>query len=101
MLFNILLWGFLCPVKAQMIGSKQGNVGGYFLIKSPDAITLADVYRQINGPIALTLCASKKFYQPCDDCPNKSQCTIKWASVQVRNKIIDEMEYINIAILAS
>lgn len=88
-------------IKANIIKSKQGKYGGYFLIKSLDEISLADVYRIIIGPIALTLCASKNFYSACEDCANEATCKIKWASVQVRSKVIDEMEHIKISTLAS
>jgi Rrf2 family protein len=36
---------------AKLVGSKRGPNGGYFLVKSPETITVGDVIRAIEGPI--------------------------------------------------
>ena len=47
--------------RAKLVNSKQGKVGGYYLLKSPDEVSLADIYRIFDGPIALTPCVSLNF----------------------------------------
>jgi Rrf2 family protein len=39
--------------RAGIVGSKRGPQGGYRLARAPDAITLGDVVRALEGPIAL------------------------------------------------
>lgn len=38
--------------KARLVRSQRGAVGGYALARSPDTITIADVLRCIDGPLA-------------------------------------------------
>ena len=40
------------------LGAKKGKGGGYYLIKDPKDISMAKVYRILEGPIALLPCAS-------------------------------------------
>lgn len=86
--------------KGRIINSKQGNVGGYYFVKKPEQVTLADVYRLIDGPIALVPCASKNFYEKCDDCPSEEECSIRHALIQVRDETLKVLEKKNIADLA-
>ncbi len=87
--------------KGRIINSKQGNVGGYYFVKKPENVTLADVYRLIDGPIALVPCASKNFYEPCHDCPDETTCSIRHALIQVRDETLKVLEKKNIAELAA
>lgn len=43
------------------LGAKKGKGGGYYLIKDPKDISMAKVYRILEGPIALLPCASHNF----------------------------------------
>lgn len=54
--------------KADVLESKKGKGGGYFLKNSPEKTTLASIIRLINGPIAMLPCVSLNFYQQCDNC---------------------------------
>lgn len=78
--------------KGRIINSKQGNVGGYYYVKDPSKVTLADVYRLIDGPIALVQCASKNFYEPCADCPNEETCIIRHVLLDVRDETLRVLE---------
>lgn len=86
--------------KGHIISSKQGNVGGYYFVKKTKDVTLADVYRLIDGPIALVQCASKNFYEKCDDCPNEDTCSIRLALLEVRDETLRILEKRNIEDLA-
>ena len=86
--------------KGRIINSKQGNVGGYYFTKKPNQVTLADVYRLIDGPIALVPCASKNFYEPCLDCVDEKTCSIRLALMEVRDQTLAILETKNIADLA-
>lgn len=78
--------------KGRIINSKQGNVGGYYFVKDPAKVTLADIYRLIDGPIALVQCASKNFYEPCADCPNEESCIIRHVLIDVRDETLRVLE---------
>jgi Rrf2 family protein len=86
--------------KGRIINSKQGNIGGYYFIQKPENVTLADVYRLIDGPIALVPCASKNYYEPCTDCSNEAECSIRHALIEVRDETLKILEKRNIADLA-
>ena len=86
--------------KGRIINSKQGNVGGFYFVKEPKDITLADIYRLIDGPIALVPCVSKNFYERCDDCINEEACSIRHALIEVRDGTLKILETKNIAELA-
>lgn len=62
---------------AGIIGSRRGRDGGYVLIKSPESISISDVLRMIDGPIAPLPCLSRRAYQRCEDCPDEQACRIR------------------------
>ena len=72
--------------RAKLVNSKQGANGGYYLMKSPDEINLADLYRIFEGPIALVPCISLNFYEKCDDCVDEATCVLRDELVNVREK---------------
>lgn len=72
--------------QAKLVNSRQGIGGGYYLLKSPKDISLADIYRIFDGPIALTPCVSLNFYEPCDDCISEETCYLRKELLQVRDK---------------
>ena len=70
-----------------IVGSKRGIFGGYFLARSITEITVGNIIRQIDGPLAPIRCASVTAYQKCDDCVDEVTCTIRKTMVDVRNAI--------------
>lgn len=72
--------------QAKLVNSRQGIGGGYYLLKSPKDISLADIYRIFDGPIALTPCVSLNFYESCDDCISEETCYLRKELLQVRDK---------------
>jgi Rrf2 family protein len=82
--------------RANLVSSKQGSQGGYYLLKSADTINLADIYRLFDGAVALLPCASEKFYEPCEDCVNEAECRLRWSLQEVREQTLIAMEKISI-----
>ncbi len=74
------------------LGSKPGKGGGYFLQKDPKEITLAWLFRQLDGPIALLPCVSLNYYQKCDDCVSEEICTLNREMIKVRDKTVAYLE---------
>jgi Rrf2 family transcriptional regulator, cysteine metabolism repressor len=50
--------------RARYLRSTKGQRGGYQLAKSVDAMTLAEIIRLIDGPLAPTESTSRFFYRP-------------------------------------
>ena len=69
---------------AHMVSSKQGTGGGYYLLKKPKEISVADVYRLFDGAIALVPCVSVNFYEKCDDCKNENTCVMRDEFIKIR-----------------
>ena len=81
--------------RAGLLASRRGTKGGYTLIKSPDEITLGQVIRILDGPLAPIACVSKTAYQKCRDCPyaSKPHCPLQDAMGEVRNAIADILDH--------
>ncbi|MFV8368219.1 RrF2 family transcriptional regulator [Flavobacterium sp. LB2R40] len=85
--------------RGHFVGSKQGKLGGYYLIKSKNDITLADIHRLFDGAIALLPCASLNFYERCSDCAEESECLLRQGLITIRQETLKAMEGITIASL--
>lgn len=69
-----------------VLKSKRGVEGGYSLGKEPDLITLGEVIRLLDGPLAPIPCVSRTAYEPCS-CPDQESCGLHIAMKEVRNAI--------------
>ncbi len=78
--------------KGRLINSKKGSTGGYYLLRDATEISIADIYRIIDGPIAWVPCASLNFYEKCDDCPDEDTCKIHFAAIHLRDETLKVME---------
>ncbi len=65
--------------------SKRGKTGGYALRKTPDQISVGQVIRVIDGPLALIPCASQSAFVPCDECIDVETCAIRLTMRKVRD----------------
>lgn len=77
--------------KMGVLDSKKGKGGGYFLKKDPKNIRVADIIRQVNGPIAMLPCVSLYFYERCKDCDEK-HCALHDMMIEVRDATLDILE---------
>ncbi len=74
--------------------SKKGKGGGYSLSRTPAEITVGQVIRALEGPLALVPCVSQTAYMPCADCVDEATCRVRWAMKEVRDStatILDNM----------
>ena len=74
------------------LGSKKGKGGGYYLIKSPEDVTLAALIRVLEGPIAMLPCVSLNFYEKCSDCATEEECSLHILMAEVRDKTLPILE---------
>jgi len=75
--------------KAGLLQSRRGIGGGYSLIKHPGEITLAQVIRIIDGPLAPLSCVSKWAHISC---PEEKNCGLYSVLLDVRNAIAKILE---------
>ena len=62
---------------AGVIASIRGRSGGYSLIKKPSEISISELLRTIDGPIAPLPCLSRRSYQRCEDCEDEKTCRLR------------------------
>jgi len=62
---------------AGILSSKKGKGGGYYLLKKPEDVNIAQVLRIFDGPIALLPCVAYNFYERCEECKDEEVCAIK------------------------
>jgi len=70
--------------KAGILTSRMGKGGGYYLLKEPKEIKLAEVIRMFSGPIALLPCVSLNYYEACEECVDEKKCGLNKIMKQVR-----------------
>ncbi len=68
---------------AGIIASTRGRSGGYRLIKEPAQVSVSDILRLIDGPMAPLQCLSRNSYQRCDDCVDEAACRIRRVFAEV------------------
>jgi Rrf2 family protein len=78
--------------RAGVLGSKKGKGGGYYLLKSPDLVNVADVMRLFDGPIALLPCVTYRYYEKCEECKDEETCGIRDAFLELRNKSVQMLK---------
>ena len=83
--------------KAGYLGSKKGKGGGYYLIKSPEEINMADVLRLFEGAIALVPCVAHKYYERCEECVDEETCAIREVFRIVREQTVAILKENNFA----
>src|SRR5215207_2814711 len=69
---------------AGYLDSKRGQFGGYCLAKPIKQISIGNVVRLIDGPLAPIRCASVTAYERCT-CPDEEHCGLRMLMVDVRN----------------
>ena len=81
---------------AGMLHSKMGVGGGYYLARSAKEITLGQIFRVLDGPVAPIKCVSQMAYEPCG-CPDEETCGLRLTMGDVRNAIADILDNTSLA----
>lgn len=68
-----------------MLGSKKGKGGGYFLARAPGTISLGEIIRSLDGPLAPVPCVSQTAYRTCEECEDEATCGIRAVMQDVRD----------------
>ena len=72
--------------EAGYLVSERGKHGGYRLAKPAAKITIGQIVRLIDGPLAPIGCVSLTAYEPCN-CPDEAHCGLRMLMLDVRNAI--------------
>ncbi|TPG21873.1 Rrf2 family transcriptional regulator [Sphingomonas koreensis] len=72
--------------EAGLLHSHRGKLGGYCLSRPIHLVSLGDIIRVIEGPLALVPCVSRTAYRRCADCKSEADCAIRHAMLRVRDE---------------
>jgi Rrf2 family protein len=76
---------------AGMLQSRMGIGGGYYLARQPQDISLGQIVRVLDGPLAPIRCVSQMAYEACG-CPDERTCGLRMVMGDVRNAIADILD---------
>lgn len=83
-----------------ILQSKKGKGGGYLLGRPPETITLGEVIRALDGPLAPIPCVSQTAYVKCEECADEATCGIRVVMKQVRDETAKILDGTTLASLA-
>lgn len=81
---------------ARLVYSARGRQGGYLLSRPPELITLGEIIRATDGPLAPISCVSQTAYRTCT-CPDQSRCVLRPTWLEVRNAIAEVLDKTTLA----
>lgn len=87
---------FLQLREAGYVEAKRGKFGGYYLKAPPDTISMGQVVRLIDGPLAPIGCVSQTAYEKCS-CPDEEHCGLRMLMLDVRNSIAGILDQFSLA----
>jgi Rrf2 family protein len=76
---------------AGLLHSKMGVGGGYHLSRPANEISLGQIIRVLDGPLAPVKCVSQMAYEPCG-CPDEETCGLRLVMNDVRNAIANLLD---------
>ena len=80
------LEAILVDLKTQgLLQSVRGKKGGYTLVKDPAEISVGNIIRMIDGPLAPIPCVSHLYYRRCEECVDETTCEIRHLMRRVRD----------------
>ncbi len=80
-----------------VVQSKKGKGGGYFLRRGPSEITVGEVIRALEGPLALVPCVSQTAYARCVECVDEETCGVRIAMQRVRDATAQILDHTTLA----
>jgi Rrf2 family protein len=83
-----------------IIESRRGAQGGHRFLRNPATVSVADIIRIVDGPLALTPCASRTRFRQCPDCVDVSECRLRPLMQQARDAVAEVLENCSLAQLA-
>lgn len=78
--------------KKGLLLSKKGKGGGYTLIRPPEMISIGELVRALDGPVAMLPCVSQTAYRRCEECIDEMTCGIRSVMKEVRDKTVEILD---------
>ena len=78
--------------KAGLLHSRKGRGGGYWLAKEPRDITVGEIIRLTDGPLAPVPCVSVTAYAPCTECKDEETCRIRSVMKEARDALASVLD---------
>ena len=78
------------------IKTERGRAGGYALTREPNGISLAEICRLIDGPLAPTPAVSEHFYAPA---PIQKEIKVMGVLKEIRDSISAKLEGVTLDML--
>jgi Rrf2 family protein len=75
-----------------ILRSKKGKGGGYLLSRAPATISIGELVRALDGPLALLPCVSQSAYRRCDECIDEMTCGIRSVMKEVRDRTAEILD---------
>ena len=72
---------------AGILRSKKGKGGGYALARPAREVTLGQIIRVVDGPLAPIPCVSERAYVRCEECVSEETCGTRMVMKEVRDAI--------------
>ena len=88
-LFELRSFGF--------VSSRMGKNGGYTLARGAETITVGEIVRAIDGPLAPIACASKTRYERCDDCASETHCPVRLLMIEAQRALSQLLDNCSLA----
>jgi Rrf2 family transcriptional regulator, cysteine metabolism repressor len=82
--------------EAGLVTSTRGAHGGYELARPPATITMTEVLRSLEGPLAPMLCASED-PEHAITCDRSTRCTVNLLWVRVRDAVAGALDSMTLA----
>jgi len=82
--------------EAGYVVAERGKHGGYRLAREAGKISIGEVVRLIDGPLAPIGCVSQSAYEPCN-CPDEAHCGLRMLMLDVRNAIANILDRYTLA----
>jgi Rrf2 family protein len=82
-----------------LVEGRRGAQGGHRLTRDPAAVSVADIIRIFDGPLALTPCASVSRFRPCTDCTDIATCRMLHVMREARDAVAQVLENRSLASL--
>ena len=78
----------------RLVTARRGVQGGYELARRPEDISVGEVIRLMDGPLAPSPCASQSAHVPCPvyRCPSEQSCVLRGLWSDVRDAISDVLD---------
>lgn len=87
----------LVELKQQgILESRKGRGGGYLLAKPAAEISVADILRITDGPLAPVPCLSRTSHERCTTCKDEATCPIRLAFQEAYGAYVTRLEQMSL-----